>query len=192
MPRKAIIDKQTGLIINVIEADDSFKSVLPDDVEMIDAPYKSGYEIGHVVDLNQPEFITVDIQTEEKVPLNIPAEVLEQVQQRVSGRPNSIPAKQIPQLPPNVKVIHSYKVATNYQSMTATDDENERQRVINEWNQKVQLAINKFNEMRFKVPNQINEETINEVVEEVMNETVNEISNEMTNETSDENTEQTK
>jgi hypothetical protein len=191
MPRKAIVDKQTGLIINVIEADDSFKSVLPDNVEMIDAPYKSGYEIGHVVNLNQPELIVVDMQTEEKVQLNIPSEVLEQVQQKTSDKSKSIPVNNTPQLPPNVKVVRSCKVVTNYQTMMATDDENERQRVINEWNQKVQLAVNKFNEAvtKFKVPSQINTETINEAVEEMMNETVNEISNEITDETSNENTE---
>jgi hypothetical protein len=187
MPRKAIVDKQTGMILNVIEADDSFKSVLPDNVEMIDAPYHCGYEIGHVVDLDQHEFIAVDIQTEEKVQLNIPAEVLKQVQQKANNKSKSIPANNVLQLPPNVKVVRSCKVITDYQSMTTTNDENERQHVLNEWNQKVQLAINKFNEVitRFKVPNQINEETINNAVEEMMNETVNEISNEIT----DENTE---
>jgi hypothetical protein len=168
MPRKALVDKQTGLIINVIEADDSFKSVLPDDVEMIDAPYKSGYEIGHVVDLNQPEFIAVDIQTEEKVQLNIPSEVLKQVQQKTSDKSKSIPNNNVPQLPPNVKVVRSCKVVTNYQTMTGTNDENERQRVINEWNQKIQLANNKMDDVinRFKIPtdetNSVNDNENNE------------------------------
>jgi hypothetical protein len=170
MPRKALVDKQTGLIINVIEADDSFKSVLHDDVEMIDAPYHCGYEIGHIVDLNQPEFIAVDIQSEEKVQLNIPAEVLEQIQQRASGKPISIPANEIPQLPPNVKVVRSCKVVTNYQAMMGTNDENERQRVINEWNQKIQLANNKMNDVitKFKIPtdetNSVNDNENNETV----------------------------
>jgi hypothetical protein len=149
---------------------------------MIDAPYKSGYEIGHVVNLNQPEFVAVDIQSEEKVQLNIPSEVLKQVQQKANNKSKSIPASNVPQLPSNVKVVRSCKVITDYQSMTETNNEIERQHVLNEWNQKIQLAINKFNEVvtKFKVPNQINEETINNAVEEMMNETVNEISDENT------------
>jgi len=164
MPRKAIVDKQTGLIINVIEADDSFKVVLPDDVEMIDAPYRAGYEIGNVVDLSQPELIAVDIQTEDKVPIEIPKNVL-----NPHSPPNvvsKIPPNVVDNLPPNVKLVRSCKVVTDYQKMTSTNDETERQRVINEWNQKIQLALNKFNEVasRFKVPEPIDtDQTINDM-----------------------------
>jgi len=153
MPRKAIVDKNTGLILNVIEADDSFKAVLPDDVEMIDAPYRAGYEIGNIVDLNQPEIIAVDVQTEDKVPIEIPKNVSNP--HSPPNIVNKIPPNVVDNLPPNVKLVRSCKVVTDYQQMTSTNDETERQRVINEWNQKIQLAINKFNDVatRFKVPN---------------------------------------
>jgi hypothetical protein len=130
MPRKAIVDKQTGIILNVIEADDSFAENLPVDVELVDAPYRSGLEIGNVVDLNQTITIIADVNSDEKVADVIPNN--QNPNLKFIGKVNNAS---------NIKVVRHPKVINDF---TQTDYQT--------YQQKVQIALQKLTEVMYKPP----------------------------------------
>jgi hypothetical protein len=64
MARMAIVRRSDGLIINVVEVDPDIglPFQLPDEYELIDAPYGMGYEIGNNVDVAKPgKPVSVDL-----------------------------------------------------------------------------------------------------------------------------------
>jgi len=140
MPRKAIIDKQTGMVLNVIIADDDFAENLPVDVELVDAPYHSGLEIGNIVDLNQTVQIVVDTNSDEKV-----ADVIKNI-------PNSKPpAHGKVNNANNIKVIQHPKVINDF---TQSDYET--------YLRQTQIAIQKLNSIMVKPPRKFVRNTFNE------------------------------
>jgi hypothetical protein len=129
MPRKAVVDKNTGMIINVIEADDSFIEHLPPEVELVDAPYRSGLEIGNVVDLNQTDAVIVDVNSDEKI-ADVIVDNPPAPQARKVGKVNNAET---------IKVIRHPKVVTDFtQSDYAT------------YQQQVQIALQKLEELKDK------------------------------------------
>jgi hypothetical protein len=135
MPRKAIVDKHTGMIINVIEADDSFAENLPSDVELVDAPYRSGLEIGNVVDLNQTESVVIDINSDEKI-----ADVIGNVH---NPNPNPQPKGKVNNAD-RIKIVRHPKVIHDF---TQNDYET--------YQRQVQIAFQKLNEMVSKPPRKV-------------------------------------
>jgi hypothetical protein len=132
MPRKAVVDKQTGIILNVIIADDDFAENLPVDVELVDAPHFCGMEIGNIVDLNQNETIVTDVNSDEKI-----ADVINKnvnIDTLKANLKNVFNGKEI-------KIVRHPKVINDY-----TKDD------YNTYIQQVQLALTKLNEVMMKPP----------------------------------------